>query len=804
MQLHRLKLVNFRQHADTEIELGPGLTAVIGPNGAGKTTLLEAIAWALYGNDAARGKKDSIRWNRAPARSQVNVTLDFTLGAHQYRVSRRMHDAELFLDQGTTPISSGTSEVTLRLGQILRMSREEFFSTYFTGQKELAVMAALRPADRGRFLSQVLGYEKLKNAQDAVRLVRNQRRGELTGLELGLGDQAELERELKQAGERKAETARLVERAEEAKAGAAKALGVEGPEWTRVAEMRQRVASLDGDRRAAEQQVADARRDHERLDRDLAAALDARSKLDELAPAFAEVEPLRAELERLDQEGRAAGQRRDLSGELREVDAQAARGRERLAALGDPAATLTAREAELKAASGAVTNHAVEEDKARTGWVQEKERAQAKRDELADQYRDIKEQRDKVVELGPKGLCPTCGREMGKDFETLVGKFNRQMEELVANGQYFKSRITQLEAEPKELQEAAKARAAATALAGKATEAVAEARAAVRERADVEKTQKTLDTRVTQLKQKIAELPEKYDAERHDVVRDRLKELEPLVKHRERLTVQSERAAALVSEFEAAEKRLTERETRAKQLAAAIADLGYSEEHYLAVRGRHEKAESALRQSDLDLVTQRGDLRAAEVALLQAQKRVEERALRGVRITDLQTDVRLHDELDTAFGEIRTDLNAQMRPELSDIASSLLADITDGRYTELELDENYGIVLMEDGMARPVPSGGEEDVANLVLRLAISQLVADRAGQPLSLLVLDEIFGSLDESRREQVVSLLRGLADRFPQVVLITHIEQVRDRVDRVLRVRLDEAKGSAVVTEDAVLSAV
>ena len=67
MQLHRLKLQNFRQHADTEIVFGPGLTAIIGPNGAGKTTLLEGIAWAFYGNPAARGSRESIRWNRAPA-----------------------------------------------------------------------------------------------------------------------------------------------------------------------------------------------------------------------------------------------------------------------------------------------------------------------------------------------------------------------------------------------------------------------------------------------------------------------------------------------------------------------------------------------------------------------------------------------------------------------------------------------------------------------------------------------------------------------------------------------------------------
>jgi exonuclease SbcC len=347
---------------------------------------------------------------------------------------------------------------------------------------------------------------------------------------------------------------------------------------------------------------------------------------------------------------------------------------------------------------------------------------------------------------------------------------------------------------------AAEGRVAGAAVAQSLTQAAADARAAIREKTDMERERLSLGQRSEQLKKQIAALPEKYDEERHDQVRTRLKEMEPLIKQRERYAIQAERAAALVSHMEAAEKRLSERETRAKQLAEAIADLGYSEQEYLAVRERHERAVKAVQDAELDLVAQRGDLKAAENALAGAIRRMEERAQRAVRIGELQADARLHEELDTAFGEIRTDLNAAMRPELSDLASSLLADLTDSRYTELELDEGYGIVLLEDGMPRPVPSGGEEDVANLVLRLAISQLVADRAGQPLSLLVLDEIFGSLDEARREHVVSLLRGLADRFPQVILITHIESVRERVDRVLRVRLDEARGAATVTEDLI----
>jgi exonuclease SbcC len=105
--------------------------------------------------------------------------------------------------------------------------------------------------------------------------------------------------------------------------------------------------------------------------------------------------------------------------------------------------------------------------------------------------------------------------------------------------------------------------------------------------------------------------------------------------------------------------------------------------------------------------------------------------------------------------------------------------------------------VLEDGVPKPVISGGEQDVANLCLRLAISQMIAERAGQSFSLLILDEVFGSLDEARRQNVVELLRGLGDRFEQVILITHVEQVREGLDRVISVRYDEETGCSVVTQ-------
>src|SRR6476619_4816095 len=122
MRLNSLRLVNFRQHADSYITFDTGLTGIIGANGSGKTTILEAIAWALYGQDAARGKKETIRSLRAGAGAKVKVELDFDLGGHRFRVERGLTSAELYLDGADYPIANSLSGVTDVLRRRLGMS----------------------------------------------------------------------------------------------------------------------------------------------------------------------------------------------------------------------------------------------------------------------------------------------------------------------------------------------------------------------------------------------------------------------------------------------------------------------------------------------------------------------------------------------------------------------------------------------------------------------------------------------------------------------------------------------------------
>ncbi len=799
MRLHRLKLTNFRQHADTEIDFGLGITAIIGPNGAGKTTLLEAIAWAFYGMPAARGNRDTLRWNRAAPRSQVRVEVEFGLGGHEYRVARTLYGADLYQDRGEAPIANSQQEVTAAVRRVLGMSRDEFFNTYFTGQKELAVMAAMGPTERGKFLSRILGYEKLRVAQDKLREKRSVLRGELAGLEQSLGRGEELERECAASRERRRTAAAAVKESEKALAAAKRHRDTEGPVWTGLVQLREVVMGLDGDRRVAEKEVVEARREFERLDRELAEALSAQSRLTELRPVLARVEPLRVELDRLEQEGRAAGRRRLLSGQLTEVRDQMARLQERIDAPGARQAGFERAELDLAETRSRLEAREREEELARTQWVRDKQDAETKRLALRDQYRDLQAHREGILTAGAAGACPTCARPLGDEYESVLETLTGQLEEIELNGKFFKQRVEQLAAEPADVLEAHARLEEARAAVQHASDTVGSIRERLREHGELRGELERSTKHAAELERMIAELAETYDAERHDVVRDRLRELEPTITQAAVLRVQATRGEQLVGEAESAEQHLSGREERVQALSARIDGLGFSAERYEAARTSYEVAEAAVHDAELTLLGRRGDLMAAEEALANAARRVEERAVQAARAAEVRAELKLHEELDDAWGDLRTELNAQLRPELSDLASAFLADLTDGRYHELELDEQYRLLVMEEGEPRPVISGGEEDVANLALRLAISQMVAERAGQPLSLLVLDEIFGSLDEHRRQQVVALLRRLADRFPQVVLITHIESVRDTVDRVLRVAIDPERGAAKVTEDS-----
>mgnify|MGYP006169269637 CR=1 FL=1 len=150
------------------------------------------------------------------------------------------------------------------------------------------------------------------------------------------------------------------------------------------------------------------------------------------------------------------------------------------------------------------------------------------------------------------------------------------------------------------------------------------------------------------------------------------------------------------------------------------------------------------------------------------------------------------------MNEFRLALISRIRPILSQRASELFGKTTKGKYPSIELDEDYNILIEDEGNSFTTDrfSGGEGDLANLCLRIAISQELTERAGgMQTNFIALDEIFGSQDEGRKNSILEALSELSNQFKQIIIITHVEDVKEALPYVLTVK--ENSDNTVKTE-------
>jgi exonuclease SbcC len=796
VRLHRLSLRNFRQHVETDLVFTSGLTGIIGENGAGKTTILEAIAWALYGNSAARGTRDSLRHARAPEGAGVRVGLEFSLGSHRYRVERSLRTAEVYQDALPEPVASGIKASNDLLQRRLGMSRAEFFNTYFTGQKELDVMAALGPTDRARFLARVLGYDRLSAAQELLREQRRTIVAELTGLRRGMPDAEVVAARAHEAEAAERAAREACRQAEHRWHDAERARALVAPEWEALEMARARWQELETERRLVEQALAAADEERATLMRErdaLAASPDA------LAPLRDEVAALparRGELEAIEALSAADAERRAVSERVEALREEQRRLDERWERLASAPALEEEQRGTLEALRRALEASQQALDEARTTWTRDRQEAETRREALRTQHEELAAQRTRLEELGVDGPCPTCGRPLGVQHAEVLALLTEQVETVCADGLYYRQRVKQLAVPPE----------AMTALEARRSEqqqevAAAERRyarivAAVQEREQLRPQRETLAERLQVAERRRAELPTGYDAAAHRRVRAEVTRLSDLATQVATLEAAVARAEAVTRQLAARGADLEVQRARHAEVTATLAALAFEETRHEVVRRAHVAAVDAVHAAEVAVTEARGG-----VAQAMQQREAAERARADLerlrqRAGVLEAERSLHEDLDETFAELRDELNGRLRPELSELASGFLEALTDGRYAALELDAEYGIQVLEDGVPKSVLSGGEEDLCNLVLRLAISQMIAERAGQAFSLLILDEVFGSLDELRRENVLALLRRLHDRFEQVMVITHIEDVREGLDRVLQVTYDAERGASRVT--------
>jgi exonuclease SbcC len=90
---------------------------------------------------------------------------------------------------------------------------------------------------------------------------------------------------------------------------------------------------------------------------------------------------------------------------------------------------------------------------------------------------------------------------------------------------------------------------------------------------------------------------------------------------------------------------------------------------------------------------------------------------------------------------------------------------------EIQISDSAGIRDYE------MFSGGEAFRVNFAIRLALSEILSQRAGARLQTLVIDEGFGSQDAQGRQRLVEAINLVRGDFAKILVITHIEDLKDQ---------------------------
>ncbi|MGQ9924063.1 MAG: AAA family ATPase, partial [Armatimonadota bacterium] len=415
MRLISLRLLNFRQYRQAEIRFQDGITAIVGRNGAGKTTLLEAIAWTLYGQKAIqrmdRGKAETIKSRGAGARDHTECELAFELGGQRLTVVRRMNDAALLVEG--RPQDTGTENVTRSVTRLLGMDPQAFFTSFFTGQKDLAFLRDVSSRKREEYVGRLLGYERLTRARELANQEKLAVGREMDALSRGAGDLEEAKQRRKEAEERlqaaleeQKSAKELVERAHEA------AQQVE-PEKKQSEEAERRHRELQKEVDILNSRLQTARERTERLREELGKAASAWSELEKLRPLVEEYEQLRARNEELNELEKADAERRSLEREAQSLRADIEEVRAKLADLSARSGRLTALRERIASLRQDIETLQSALEHQREERLRQAAELRAARDSARQRAAELEEHLEQLLKAGPDGVCPTCERPLG-------------------------------------------------------------------------------------------------------------------------------------------------------------------------------------------------------------------------------------------------------------------------------------------------------------------------------------------------------------------------------------------------------
>ena len=232
-------------------------------------------------------------------------------------------------------------------------------------------------------------------------------------------------------------------------------------------------------------------------------------------------------------------------------------------------------------------------------------------------------------------------------------------------------------------------------------------------------------------------------------------------------------------------------EAEAAQLEEAVAEVEVDAQALEDVEKNCSDAEIELDAAHAALIEANRQATADSEAVAAAHARLQQARERASELRDQRRELRVRSEVADALSAFREDASRRARPTLEHETGLLLGHITRGRYSAVELNDSYQLQIADGRQLHPLRrySGGEQDLAGLCLRLALSRTLARQRGAETGFVMLDEVFGSQDADRRRALLEQLHAIAEaEFRQVFVVSHTDDVVAHCDMTVDVTRDD----------------
>ena len=846
---YKLRLENFLSYRENQEPLdfsGMHLVCLVGQNGHGKSALLDAITWALWGKARATSDDDLMHTGS----SEMQVEYEFGLAEQRYNVIRKRYhrgktrkselEIAVWDEQtgGWMPLTEPSIRLTqARINDILRMDYETFVNSAFLKQGEADAFTGKSPGQRKDILAAILNLSQYDAYSERAKTLAKASKGEAAVVEGVLQDiEAELAR--RPEYEEALRSATLAE-------GSAKVAMSDAERSLSEAKLEvQALVSKQEAHRDLEKRLQRSQQDHQETNQQLQAVQAQLRKVEVLLAERSAIEAghkallvARAEEQRWNERLQA---RQPLEGEKQrlerllleargEVERELALARRALADAQKRTDSLAGLTTEERKISAAIAELETLQEESRTrrdrlaALRAERQGLAQEQEKLTQEGKKIRE-RQEVLKAGETTDCPVCKKPLGEDGrQHLEDEYEQQLETM-------REQLRQLKAREKTV--AQEESALATKLRGDDHELkrlnalqkqLAEIEAALEQAREAEAVFPQLSDNVATLEQRLAGdfAPEisgqlagieqelaalAYDAKAHQQARATLSDLSGVERKMAALEGAlaqepglRKQVAQLQARWQREEEGMAADQKRLQALAAELTGLPQAQQQLRALTQTAEQA--------------RGDWERARDQLVRAEQRLHAlealettRQERSQKLAAIKDQAARYRYLQQAFGPkgIQAMIIEAALPELETEANRLLSRLSDGRMsvrleTQRELKsggtrETLDIILSDELGSRPYElySGGEAFRADLALRIALSRLLARRAGAALQTLFIDEGFGTQDAHGRENLVEALHLVKDEFALVLVITHIDELKEQFPVRIQVVKEDGVGS------------